>query len=262
MIDTVLCDRPAPGVARLRINRPDKRNAIDHGVRQVMIDQLALLSADGETRALVLGGVDGIFSAGGDLPSMAGLDETGARERMQHIHSLCRKITSAPFPVVSAIESVAAGGAVGMALLGDHIVVETGAKVLFPFLALGLAPDWGQLYTLPRRVGLPASRRLFLSGKSLDAVEAYSIGFADELAEAGGAMEAAVSAASRLAALPTDAFLRTRARLNGPAGALDAELQREEDDQAVCLVGAEFAEGYAAFAQKRRPDFFGIMLYG
>ena len=110
MIDVLLCDRPAPGITRLRINRPEKRNAIDHGVRQAMLDHLAVVAADGETRALILGGVEGIFSAGGDLPSMAGLDEAGARERMRHIHRLCRGIANAPFPVISAIEGVAAGG--------------------------------------------------------------------------------------------------------------------------------------------------------
>ena len=149
-----------------------------------------------------------------------------------------------------------------MALLGDHIVIERGAKVLFPFLSLGLAPDWGQLHTLPKRIGLPVARRILIAGKSLDGVEAHAIGLADDIVDTGTAMEAAIATAVRFAALPTDAFLRTRARLNGPVEALEAELQREVDDQAVCLVGAEFAEGYAAFAQKRRPDFTGIKRHG
>lgn len=260
MTQTVLLDRPGSGVARLLINRPEKRNAIDYAVRCAMTDHLTTLAGDGETRALVLGGVGGMFSAGGDLPSMSGLDENGARDRMRHIHRLCRQIASAPFPVVSAIEGVAAGGAVGMALLGDHIVVERGARVLFPFLALGLAPDWGQLHTLPKRIGLPAARRVLLAGKPLDGADAFDLGLADELADAGTAMDVALAAAIRFAALPIDAFLRTRARLNGPENALDEEFQREEQDQAICLLGREFAEGYAAFAEKRRPDFTGIML--
>lgn len=251
----VLLDRPVPGVARLLINRPDKRNAIDHAVRQGLIDHLSVLLADPRVRALVLGGVDGIFSAGGDIPSMVGLREQQARERMQHIHGLCRMVAQARIPVVSAMEGVTAGAAVGLALLGDRIVTGRGARVLFPFLKLGLAPDWGQLLTLPRRVGLPAARRMLSEGAAVGGEEALRLGLVDVLCEDAEVMDRAVALAESLSRLPTDAFGRMKQRLNHPSATLDDELQREEDDQAHCLVSADFQEGYAAFRDKRAADF-------
>lgn len=256
MADTVvLLDRPAPHVARLRINRPDKRNAIDYDVREQMTQHLRLLLADGDCRALVFGGVDGVFSAGGDVPSMVGLSEAQARERMQHIHVLCGLVANARIPVVSAMEGIAAGAVVGLALLGDHIVAGPGTRVLFPFLKLGLAPDWGQLLTLPRRVGLGPSRRILTSGQALPGDEAHRIGLVDTLVPDAEVMEAAVRTAAALALLPQEAFGRMKRRLNDPAQTLDAELVREADDQAVCLTGSDFQEGYDAFRSKRTADF-------
>jgi enoyl-CoA hydratase/carnithine racemase len=251
----VLLDRPAPHVARLRINRPDKRNAIDFDVREQMTQHVRALLADAETRALVFGGVGGVFSAGGDVPSMAGLGEEQARERMRHIHVLCRLVAGARIPVVSAAEGFAAGAVVGLALLGDEIVAGPGTRILFPFLKLGLAPDWGQLLTLPRRVGIGHARRIFTSGSTLDGEEARLIGLVDALVPDLQVMETAVQRAGELAALPSEAFARMKLRLNDVSGSLEEELAREASDQAVCLVGDDFKEGYDAFRNKRAADF-------
>ena len=256
----VLVDRPAPQVTRLLINRPDKRNAIDFDVRQLMIEALEATLADGATRALVFGGVGGVFSAGGDIASMEGLSEAEARARMQHIHRLCRLVAEAGVPVVSAIEGIGAGAAVGLALLGDWIVVGAGTRILFPFMKLGLTPDWGTLLTLPRRVGLPVARRLVTSSEPVSGVEAARIGLADQQVGDDEVMSAALAKALEWSALPIGAFARMKARLNHPSGSLAEELQREENDQAHCLRRAEFAEGFAAFKEKRRADFAAIPL--
>jgi len=251
----VLLDRPAPSVARLLINRPDKRNAIDHAVRHALIEHLTGLLSDGRTRAVVFGGVDGVFSAGGDLPSMLGLTEEQARARMRHVHMLCRLVADADVPVVSAMEGVTAGAAVGLALLGDRIVIGRNARILFPFLQLGLAPDWGQLLTLPRRVGLPMARRLLCDGQPVSGEEALRLGLADCLVDDDETMNVAVQTACALAALPAEAFARMKQRLHCPSATLAEELAREEDDQAACLLSADFREGYDAFRGKRKPDF-------
>jgi 2-(1,2-epoxy-1,2-dihydrophenyl)acetyl-CoA isomerase len=256
--DVVLIDRPAPHVARLLINRPDKRNAIDFDVRQALTDAMRGILADASIRALVFGGVGGVFSAGGDVPSMVGLSEAQARERMQHIHVLCRLVANAGIPVVTAIEGIGAGAAVGLALLGDYIVVDDSTKILFPFLKLGLAPDWGQLLTLPRRIGLPAARRILTAGTPVTGAQALACGLADELATNAGAMTVAIDKAIDWARLPREAFGRMKTRLSHPSGSLEEELMREETDQAVCLLSDEFAEGYAAFKEKRAADFVAV----
>lgn len=254
----VLVDRPAAHVARLLINRPDKRNAIDHDVRQQLTDALGALLGDASVRAIVFGGSQGVFSAGGDVPSMVGLSEGQARARMQHIHVLCRLVAGAGVPVVSAVEGIGAGAAIGLALLGDRIVVGEGTKILFPFLKLGLAPDWGQLLTLPRRVGLPAARRILCDGAPVSGAEAYRIGLADTLVADAQVMATAVAQAGEMALLPREAFRRMKVRLDAPSRSLAEELSREENDQAVCLLGSEFIEGHDAYVNKRRADFVGL----
>jgi 2-(1,2-epoxy-1,2-dihydrophenyl)acetyl-CoA isomerase len=254
----VLVDRPAPHVARLLINRPDKRNAIDHAVRQQLTEALGTLLGDATVRAVVFGGAQGVFSAGGDVPSMVGLSAEQARERMQHIHVLCRLIAGAGVPVVSAIEGIGAGAAVGLALMGDRIVVGEGTKILFPFLKLGLVPDWGQLLTLPRRVGLPVARRILSDGAPVSGAEAHRVGLADTLVADALVMATAVAQATELALLPREAFARMKARLNHPSASLAEELAREESDQAVCLLGDEFVEGHDAYVNKRAADFVGL----
>lgn len=256
----VLVDSPAPYVARLRINRPEKRNAINHDVRQAMIDELHEISRSVECRAIVLGGAGGVFSAGGDVPSMVGLSEAQARERMRHVHVLCRIVANAGLPVVSAMEGIGAGGAVGLALLGDHIVVGAGTSILFPFMRLGLTPDWGILHSLSRRVGLPTARRLLTQTRPIGGPEALCIGLADEMTADDEVMTAAIAKASEYSQLPLGAFAKMKARLNHGFPLLDEELSREEDDQVQCLLGREFAEGQSAFEEKRRADFTAVRL--
>jgi 2-(1,2-epoxy-1,2-dihydrophenyl)acetyl-CoA isomerase len=251
----VISDRPSPNVLRLLINRPDKRNAINLEVRQQLLEALANAQADSSIRAIVFGGAGGIFSAGGDLPSMVGLSEVQARERMAHIHTLCKVLAGLPVPVVSAIEGFGAGAGVGLALLGDHIVVGPDTKILFPFMKLGLAPDWGMLRSLPMRIGVAKTRQLLVSDAMLTGVEILQLGLADEFSAEGDVMGMAIARAERMAQLPLVAFARMKQRLQQPSQNLNEELKREEDDQARLLLSADFQEGFAAFGEKRAPDF-------
>jgi 2-(1,2-epoxy-1,2-dihydrophenyl)acetyl-CoA isomerase len=186
---------------------------------------------------------------------MRGLTAEQARERMQHIHVLCRLVSGARLPVVSAMEGIAAGAVVGLALLGDHIVGGPGTRIMFPFLRLGLTPDWGQLLTLPKRIGVAQTRRILTSGQTVGGEEAYRIGLVDTMVPDDQVMDAALRKATELALLPQEAFARMKRRLHDVSGSLAEELAREESDQVVCLLSDEFEEGYAAFVEKRAPDF-------
>ncbi len=254
-MSVIKIDRPAAGVCRILINRPKKRNAIDYDVRQQLFEALSEVHRDESCRAIVLGGVDGVFSAGGDVPSMAGLDEAGARARMQHIHRLCRLVADTRVPVVSAVEGFCAGAAVGLALLGDHIVVGQSTRILFPFMRLGLVPDWGTLRTLPARVGTATAKRIMTNGEMIKADEAVRLGLADTDAREADIMTVAVAQAEKMAELPTEAFYLIKQRLLHPSQSLEQEWQREENDQAKLLLGPDFEEGFAAFNEKRDPDF-------
>lgn len=255
----VLIDHPASGVVRLRLNRPEKRNAIDQATREALLEAAGAALANPAHRAVVFGGVGGVFSAGGDLPSMAGLTAEQARARLEHGHALCRVFAGSRAPIVSAVEGVAAGASVGLALLGDHIVVGRSSRILFPFIKLGLLPDWGLLRSLPLRVGLGRARRIILSGAAVDGPTAVDIGLADEVVDDDAVAETAVARAEAYAALPREATARIRARLS-VFGALDLEgdLAAETTDQVACLLHPEFREGLAAQMERRTPDFIGL----
>ena len=249
-------DRPSESVVRLLINRPEKRNAIDFDVREALLGAFTDALENDSCRAILFGGVEGVFSAGGDLPSMVDLSEEQARERMSHIAKIVKLVANSPKPVVSAIEGFGAGAAVGLALAGDHIVVGEESKILFPFINLGLVPDWGLLKTLPARIGTAKARSLLIDSRPISGQRAYDIGLADEFAD--DIMAAAILKAERMAAMPQDAFNRLKQRLINPSKNWDEELAREEDDQQALLRAADFREGFDAFAEKRRPVFTDI----
>lgn len=251
----VLRDNPAPSIRRLLVNRPEKRNAIDHAVREALMSEIRAARADRTVRAIVIGGVGDHFSAGGDIGSMIELSEAEARERMQHIHQLCRLVADTPLPVVAAAQGYCAGAGLGLALLGDIIVAGSATKFLIPFLKLALAPDWGSVLTLPARVGRGRALRMMTEGRVIPGQEAAEAGLADLYVGDDDVMDAAVAYAQQMAALPADAFARLKRRLVEPSATLDAELQREEDDQAVLLRADDFREGFAAFTERRAPDF-------
>ncbi len=199
MTDLLLIDRPADGILRLRINRPEKRNAVNQAVRKALIEAVSGAQNDAECRAMVFGGAEGVFSAGGDLPSMVGISQEAARTRMASGAELCRLIANSPFPIVSAAEGFCAGAVVGLSLLGDHIVGGKSTRILFPFLRIGLVPDWGLMFSLPRRVGTATARRLLCRGQPVLGEEAADIGLIDEYVGEGDVMAAAVRRAQYLA---------------------------------------------------------------
>lgn len=250
-MEPLLIDNPRPGLRRLRLNRPAARNAIDADLRAALRMAVTEAGADPAVRALLIAGTGGIFCAGGDLASLVGIDHAAALARMRDGHALVDQLWHFPKPVVAAVERYAIGAGAGLALLADRVVMGEDAVLGFPFLKLGLVPDWGLMETLPRRAGPPLAARLFLEGANLKAADALATGVADAVAPAGGVTEAALDMAEALAALPPAAFSRLKACLRSSAPDLEAEAHAQAD----CLTGPEFAEGYAALKEKRAARF-------
>ncbi len=258
-MDEILTDEPAPHVRRLLFNRPQARNAMNAELRDALFAALMAARTDDNVRALVIGGAGGFFSAGGDLPSMVGIGAAAALARMQDGHRIVSLLWTYPKPVVAAVERMAAGAGVGVALLSDFVVMGNGANLLFPFLRLGLVPDWGLSQTVTRRAGLTRATRLFLAGAPVGALDAVDAGLADIAIEDAEVMTKATAEAERLAALPLNAFARLKFALRNGALADPLGLADEARMQVECLNGAEFAEGYRAFSEKRAPVFTEIV---
>ena len=248
-------DRPAEEIARIGLNRPEKRNALDPELRLALIDGIEAVLEDSSVRAVILAGNGGHFCAGGDIASMEGLDAAAGRARMKSNHRMVRLIADAEKPVVAAIEGYAVGAGAGIALLADTVVLaETGA-IGFPFFKVGLIPDYAILHTLPRRVGAARARQILLYARMLRGAEAVEAGLADELAPEGGAEAVALERARELAAMPALAFALAKQQIGLAPASLETALEMEALGQASNFTTADFAEGRAAFREKRAPDF-------
>ena len=242
-MNELLVDHPAPYVRRLLINRPDARNAINAAVRDSLFSALTAARDDDAIRAIIIGGAGGFFCAGGDLPSMVGMVREAARDRMADGHRIVALLWTFPKPVIAAVERAAAGAGAGIALLADRVVMGQAANLLFPFLRLGLVPDWGLIQTVCLRAGQARASQIFLDGKPDLAIEDDAV------------MPRAIEESERLAALPQQAFARLKILLRQNSGTDPLNLAKEAEAQVACLTGPEFVEGYAAFKEKRSPDF-------
>ena len=251
----VVTENPVPGVARIAINRPDKRNAISPDTRKELIDVLTNSLSDDAVNAIVMGSTDGHFCAGGDINSMVDLDVRSARVRMKENHRLVRVFAEAEKPIIAAVEGFAVGAGAGIALLCDTIFLSEGGCLGFPFFRVGLTPDYGILFTLTRRVGLAKARQILLFSKNLKGHEALKVGLADNVVKEGTAEEHAFACAEELAKMPPHAFALTKRHLAMEPQTLEEALEMEALSQALAFMGPEFEEGRLAFREKRKPKF-------
>ena len=251
----ILTDRPADGVLRLAMNRPDKRNALSMDMREALREAFESAADDESVRAIVLTGSPGVFCAGGDIAAMGGHTVRSGRDRMLANHRVVRAIHRIEKPVVAAVEGYAYGAGAGLALLCDTIVAGSGAEFGFPFFKLGLVPDYGILWTLPRRIGDGRARRLIYLAQPVKAAEGARIGLVDVEVPDAEVQAAAVREAAALAAQPAMAFRIAKRFLNDPPASLEAALDAELQAQTQCFLSAEHQEGVAAFREKRKPVF-------
>ncbi|WP_021595888.1 enoyl-CoA hydratase/isomerase family protein [Actinomadura welshii] len=246
------------GAARvITLNRPGARNAIDFPMRERLLDELRRAAGDPDVRAIVLTGAGGTFSAGGDVRSMEGAGPDAVRARLAPVHEAVRLMATCGTPVIAAVEGAAAGLGVSLAAACDHVVASEDARFVAAFGRVGLVADGGLLWTLPQRVGMGRAKEMLVFGRTVSASRAYEIGLADSLAPPGTALDAALERAAEAAALAPLSVAAAKRLLARTDHGLDQLLEAEREEQTALFGSTDFAEGRAAFAERRTPRFEG-----
>lgn len=254
MSDPVVIERRA-AIAVIRLNVPEKRNALTSALYPALARALETLPSDASVRAIVLTG-GRHFCAGGDVDDLsgAGLD---LRHAMQQSQRSVKAIVSATVPVIAAVEGAAFGAGFSLAMACDFVLADENTRFCAAFGRVGLAPDYGLLWSLPQRVGVARTRELIMLCDPIAGVEAHACGIADRLCAPGTVFESAMALAERLASAPPGTIAVTKMMLARHPQTLETLLAWEADAQALLLTSADFQEGVKAFQEKRPPRWEG-----
>jgi 2-(1,2-epoxy-1,2-dihydrophenyl)acetyl-CoA isomerase len=248
-------ERHDQGIARVVMKHELARNAMGEELRGALLDVLPDLVADEKTRVIMIASGLKDFSVGGDLSKMDELaDPKAGRQRMLSAHRLARLLLSIDKPLIAEVRGHAAGAGAGLALACDTIVMGETASIGFPFLRVGLAPDFAIAHTLPRRIGFSRAKQALLYARSFKGPEALEIGMVDEVAADDAVPALAMEKARELAALPSLAASLTKRMMecsDDPTAVLDFEAVA----QPICFSSDDFREGLSAFREKRKPRF-------
>lgn len=243
-------------IAHFTLDHAATRNALGPQMREELADAVRAVKADRSVRAVLISGANGHFCSGGDLRNIAnaGLDNQGWRERMHTLHEWLHDLLTLDRPVIAAVDGAAYGAGFSLALAADFIIASPRARFCLSFLRIGLVPDFGAYYTLPRIVGVQRAKELMLSAREVGADEALRLGIAMELHPAeqllGRAQALALSFAQ---ASPVAVSLIKRAMAAG--GDLPTLLEREADGQALAMGTEAHRNAVQDFLNKRPPPF-------
>jgi 2-(1,2-epoxy-1,2-dihydrophenyl)acetyl-CoA isomerase len=252
----------AAGVLHVTLDRPEVLNSFNAAMAAELRAALDRAAADDTVRAVVLTGAGRAFCAGQDLAAVLPRDGEPAPDLGDIVRDcynpVVRALRDVPKPVVAAVNGVAAGAGANLALACDFVVAAESASFVQSFCHVGLIPDSGGTWMLPRLVGLARATQLAMLGEKVPARQAldwgmiYAVAPADELATVAGTL------AARLAAMPTRGLALTKRGFERGLGqGLDAQLDEEEALQRAAGRTADYAEGVRAFIEKRRPAFTG-----
>lgn len=260
--ETILFD-VAEGVARLTLNRPDRLNSFTVAMHHEVADALTRVErGEGHARTLVLTGAGRGFCAGQDLgdravaPGDAAVDLGDSVERFYN--PLVRRLVALDMPVICAVNGVAAGAGANLALACDIVIAARSAKFIQSFANIGLIPDTGGTWTLPRLAGTARALGMALTGEPVTAERAEAWGLIWKCVD-DEAFEAEVAAlAARFATGPTAGLAATKHAIRGSTTrTLDEELDHQRDLMRRLGNSVDYREGVAAFTEKRKPAFVG-----
>lgn len=239
-------------IAIVTLQREQKRNAFHQPLREQLAHTLETVADAADIKAVVITGAGSHFSVGGDIDGLAQATSADIPAILGAAHRCILTIRHSGKGFVAAIEGCAAGGAAGLSLACDAIVMADDARLVLPFLKLGLVPDWGCVPLLRARIGEGHARRLLLQPSSIDAAQASQLGLADLVCPAGDALAQAMTLAQALAAQLQPAWGLTKAMLHAASGSLDDALAQERDHQSRCIDSDAFRSALNAFTQARR----------
>jgi 2-(1,2-epoxy-1,2-dihydrophenyl)acetyl-CoA isomerase len=249
------------GYRVITLNRPQRLNAFNEAMHQALKSALAAAEDDGDCRALLLTGAGRGFCAGQDLNdrlSKPGQTTVLGSTLEAHYNPLVRKLRALPFPVVAAVNGVAAGAGANIALACDIVLAARSASFVQAFAKIGLVPDSGGTWFLPRLVGGARARALALTGDPLPAEKAEAWGLIWKLAEDGALMGEAHELCRQFASAPTVGLALIKRSLDQSwSNDLDSQLDLERDLQREASLTPDYAEGVRAFLEKRPAVFTG-----
>jgi 2-(1,2-epoxy-1,2-dihydrophenyl)acetyl-CoA isomerase len=250
----------ADGVATITLNRPEARNALDMTMRRDLEAALTGFDADAAVRVLVVRGAGGHFSAGGDVKLMRDNPMTAAegQARVEAINRAIVALGRFRAPTIAMVDGAAAGAGCNLALACDLVVASDRARFGEVFARIGLIPDAGGTYFLPRRVGLAKAKELVFTADIIDAREAERIGLVNRVVPVGDLEAETYALARRIADGPPRALAAAKALLDRASGLdLESALHWEALTQGAMIAANDHREGIRAFFEKRSPRFTG-----
>jgi 2-(1,2-epoxy-1,2-dihydrophenyl)acetyl-CoA isomerase len=250
-------------VATIQMNRPDALNALSLQLAKDLAAAVRQVTSD-NARAVILTGSGRAFCSGGDLREMRSMGESeGSIEAfldapLKALHEVIMLIRETPVPFVAAVNGVCAGAGTNFALACDLVLAADDASFNEAFVRIGLSPDCGGTFFLPRAIGEKLAAEAFMTGLTISASRAAEIGLINRVVPASDLMTQANKLAASLAAGPTGAYGRVKRMLNATfANDLTAQLKLEADCQVESGQSPDFQEGVKAFFEKRPPKFSG-----
>lgn len=259
--DSILLEKVG-GVARVTLNRPDVLNSFDTAMSQRLQHVLADLAADAGIRAVYLTGAGRAFCAGQDLAEACPKDGPPLADFAAHVRTVYNPIVLAmrnlPKPVVCGVNGVAAGAGASLAFACDLVVASEEASFLQAFIKIGLVPDTGASWILPRLTGMAHAAALMMLGEKLPAARALELGMIYKVSPLEALETVGMGLATQLAGQPTYALGLIKKMLNASANnTLEQQLELEADYQGRAGRSLDYGEGVKAFLDKRKPSFTG-----